>query len=305
MTSSIDLSKAPFKEERTDLVFLARVAEAAERFDDMCAIMKRIAHMKVALTEDERNLLSVAFKNAIGSRRAAWRTLHAEEYKGNELIKFYEDFIEPEFGGLCNDVLSLLNDYLIPAATSSTDDHVSICFYYKMAGDYSRYQAEFRPDGEHRNKAEDYYAKAWQVAVNLPTTHPVRLGLALNYSVCYYEVLKNPEKAIQIARDAFDHGIAHLDKLDENDYKDATAILQLIRDNLTLWAGGGGEAHDGGEAAQHDGGHEHHAATEHVEVGSAETPAAAATPEVAAATEAATEAPPAEAPKTDEPAATT
>jgi len=241
MTSIIDLSKAPFKEERADLVFLARDAEAAERFDDMCAIMKRIAHMKVVLTEDERNLLSVAYKNAIGSRRAAWRTLHAEEYKGNALIKFYEDFIEPEFSGLCNDILSLLNDYLIPS-TKDSASAVSQCFYYKMAGDYSRYQAEFRPDGEHRTKAEEYYAKAWEVAVDLPTTHPVRLGLALNYSVCYYEVLKDPTKAIHIAREAFDHGIATLDTLDENDYKDATAILQLIRDNLTLWAGGSHDA---------------------------------------------------------------
>jgi 14-3-3 protein epsilon len=200
--------------------------------------MKRIAHMKVELTEDERNLLSVAYKNSIGSRRAAWRTLHAEEYKGNELIKFYEDFIEPEFSGLCKDILDLLNNYLIPTS-DATASPVAYCFYYKMAGDYSRYQAEFKPDGEHRNHAEDYYAKAWAVAsTQLLPTHPIRLGLALNYSVCYYEVLKQPDKAMKIAREAFDEGIGGLEKLDESDYKDATAILQLIRDNITLWSGG-------------------------------------------------------------------
>jgi len=288
MASIIDLSKAPFKEERTDLVFLARVAEAAERFDDMCAIMKRIAQMKVELTEDERNLLSVAFKNAIGSRRAAWRTLHAEEYKGNELIKFYEDHIEPEFSSLCNDVLNLLNTYLIPTASS---DQVAYCFYYKMAGDYSRYQAEFRPDGVHRTHAEDYYAKAWETAHQaLPATNPIRLGLALNYSVCHYEVLKDPEKAMKIAREAFDLGLAGLDILDEHEYADATAILQLIRDNITLWSNASGGGQQGVEHSE-----QHVAAEQPAAAATEAAPAAAVevtpTPAVVEATPAAAETP--------------
>jgi len=70
---------------------------------------------------------------------------------------------------------------------------------------------------------------------SLPETHPTRLGLALNFSVCYYEILKEPEKACELAKKAFDSGIAKLDTLNDASYKDSTLIMQLLRDNLTLW----------------------------------------------------------------------
>jgi len=80
----------------------------------------------------------------------------------------------------------------------------------------------------------------------LSATHPIRLGLALNYSVCLYEILKDTKKACELAKNAFDLAISKLDKIDEASYKDATLIMQLIRDNLTLWTSndeqGGGEA---------------------------------------------------------------
>ena len=79
----------------------------------------------------------------------------------------------------------------------------------------------------------------------LSPTIPVLLGLALNYSVFYYEILNNPDKvclsidieqqACELAKHAFDSAVADLDSLQENDYKDATLMLQLLRDNLTLW----------------------------------------------------------------------
>lgn len=80
------------------------------------------------------------------------------------------------------------------------------------------------------------YKNATEIAsIDLPPTHPIRLGLALNFSVFYYEILNSSEKACKLAKAAFDDAIAELDTLSEDSYKDSTLIMQLLRDNLTLW----------------------------------------------------------------------
>ncbi|KAJ0677730.1 putative 14-3-3 protein [Helianthus annuus] len=78
-------------------------------------------------------------------------------------------------------------------------------------------------------------AAAAAANTELPSTHPIRLGLALNFSVFYYEIMNSPERACHLAKQAFDEAIADLDSLSEESYKDSTLIMQLLRDNLTLW----------------------------------------------------------------------
>ncbi|CAN0449423.1 unnamed protein product, partial [Discosporangium mesarthrocarpum] len=102
-----------------------------------------------------------------------------------------------------------------------------------------RYLAEFQ-QGDSRKESADKALEAYQTATSstvadMPPTHPIRLGLALNFSVFYYEILNNPEKACKLAKQAFDDAIAELDTLNEESYKDSTLIMQLLRDNLTLW----------------------------------------------------------------------
>jgi 14-3-3 protein epsilon len=106
-------------------------------------------------------------------------------------------------------------------------------------GDYYRYLAEFKT-GNERKEAADQSLKAYEAAsstavTDLAPTHPIRLGLALNFSVFYYEILNSPERACHLAKQAFDEAIAELDTLSEESYKDSTLIMQLLRDNLTLW----------------------------------------------------------------------
>lgn len=85
-------------------------------------------------------------------------------------------------------------------------------------------------------KAEQAYRKATEIAESdLKTTNPIRLGLALNFSVFCYEVMNDPSKACNLAKQAFDDAIADIEHIEEDQYKDATTIMQLIRDNLTLW----------------------------------------------------------------------
>ena len=85
------------------------------------------------------------------------------------------------------------------------------------------------------NDANESYKEASCVSESLKSTHPIRLGLALNYSVFYYEILNNPEIACKFAKKAFDAAIADLDTLEEDEYRDSATIMQLLRDNLTLW----------------------------------------------------------------------
>jgi len=108
-----------------------------------------------------------------------------------------------------------------------------------MKGDYYRYLAEFQ-SGEDRQKSADASLDAYKTASEvanggLAPTHPIRLGLALNFSVFYYEILNSPDRACHLAKQAFDDAIAELDTLSEESYKDSTLIMQLLRDNLTLW----------------------------------------------------------------------
>merc|ERR1712187_373198 len=212
--------------------------------EDMVEYMKAVAtEGSEGLSIEERNLLSVAYKNAIGSHRTAWRALTSietkEEAKASKqlpLLREYKTKIEGELNKFCNDILDVLDKKLIPGSEANKEANV---FYLKMKGDYFRYISEYAT-GELHSKASESALSAYQAATdvanaNLKTTHPIRLGLALNFSVFNYEVMNDPTKACQLAKTAFDEAIADIEQLDDDVYKDATTIMQLIRDNLTLW----------------------------------------------------------------------
>lgn len=115
-------------------------------------------------------------------------------------------------------------------------------------GDYKRYIAEFSNGTERKTFAEASlvaYKEATDDANGLQPTNPIRLGLALNFSVFYYEILNAPDRACRLAKSAFDDAIAELDTLEEDSYKDSTLIMQLLRDNLTLWTSDMNTAGDG------------------------------------------------------------
>lgn len=218
------------------------MAEAAERYDDMTRFMAHVAWMGSELNVDERNLLSTAFKNAVGQRRQAWRAVNMleskEGHKGPailELIRNYRTRLEAELRDKCNQIITLLKDELVPRASNPE----AKVFYHKMKGDYHRYLAEFASAETHSkcsSEAHDCYQQATEVALSkLDPTHPIRLGLALNFSVFYYEVFSSPEKACLLAKAAFDDAMNVMDNLDEDNYKDSAQIMQLLRDNLALW----------------------------------------------------------------------
>jgi 14-3-3 protein epsilon len=241
------VTAAPQNLTREQYLYLSKLAEQAERYEEMVQYMENLVvastSASVELTVEERNLLSVAYKNVIGSLRAAWRIVSSieqkEEGRKNEehvvLVKDYRSKVELELSDVCGGILRLLDTHLIPSASGSE----SKVFYLKMKGDYFRYLAEFKVGSERKEAAEDTmlsYKAAQDIALaDLAPTHPIRLGLALNFSVFYYEILNASEKACSMAKQAFEEAIAELDSLGEESYKDSTLIMQLLRDNLTLW----------------------------------------------------------------------
>jgi 14-3-3 protein epsilon len=157
---------------REENVYMAKLAEQAERYEEMVEFMEKVSANadNEELTVEERNLLSVAYKNVIGARRASWRIISSieqkEESRGNEdhvtIIRDYRSKIESELSNICDGILKLLDSRLIPSA-SSGDSKV---FYLKMKGDYHRYLAEFKTGAERKEAAEATLAAYKSAQVN-------------------------------------------------------------------------------------------------------------------------------------------
>ena len=169
-------------DEREDNVYKAKLAEQAERYDEGVTAMKIVASLDVELTVEERNLLSVAYKNVIGPRRASWRIILSIEQKVEnkvakdklKMIEAYRLQVEKELRDICVDILQVLDNHLIPCS----DTGESKVFYYKMKGDYHRYLAEFATANDRKEAAENAlvaYKAASDIAMTeLATTHPIR-----------------------------------------------------------------------------------------------------------------------------------
>ena len=227
-------------------VYLAMLAEQCNRFEDMMAFLEEMVKGKPdPLTSDERNLLSIAYKNTITLRRTAIRTLSAYEAKERKkensaylaYILEYKKRVEDELEKLCDRIIKSIDQHLLVKST----DAESLVFYHKMKADYFRYIAENIED-ERKKKFSDFslasYNEAMKSAQTLDVVNPIRLGLALNFSVFYYEVIGDREKACSIAKETLENANSELQKFDENEddeHKDALSIASLLQENLSMW----------------------------------------------------------------------
>jgi 14-3-3 protein epsilon len=236
------------KTSRTDHLFLAKLAEEAERYQDVIVQIKNLIHeFDAELTIDERNLLSVAFKNVTNALRNSWRIADALEKAQTSrsnpsehlnLLRRQRERIELELTDVCKDIVSLLEEHLLPSAPPGEET----VFYLKMKGDYYRYLAEFAQKRD-RERYADFSLTAYKLAYRhalstLEPTHPTRLGLALNFSVFYHDVIRSPERACHLAKHAFDEAINSLNGATIGQaVRDSLMILQLLRDDMVLWLG--------------------------------------------------------------------
>jgi len=227
---------------RSEYAIIAKIAEEAGRHKDVVDQLKNMVYVYDArLSVEERSMLSVAYKNITNDLRSSWRvidqleTLEAPRGRPRpmELLKHEKEIIEGELVDACKDIVKILGERLIPCAAVGEET----VFYAKMQGDYYRYIFQFVPEKQKEHYADlslSSYKFAYRHALGeLDPVHPTRLGLALNFSVYYHDVLNSPERACHLAKHAFDEAVQCID--DSPSKADAVMILQLLRDDLLLW----------------------------------------------------------------------
>jgi len=239
--------KVNTKTTREDCLVLAKLAEQAERWDDVIKQLKSIiSYSDARLSMEERNLLSIAYKHVTGTLRTSWRTVEGIEKqetangratpREQALIRRQREKIELELADACKDLLNLIDRHLVPAAEAGEER----VFYLKMQGDYYRYLAEFARRQERERSAqlalEAYKASYKHAFSTLPSWHPTRLGVALNFSVYFHDVCRSPERACHLAKHAFDEAVGAMHATPEHTFRDSLMILHLLRDDIILWS---------------------------------------------------------------------
>jgi len=148
----------------------------------------------------------------------------------------FQKQLASEIKQVCLEALEMLETRLNPRKRNSETDLVPYIEYLRLIGDYHFYLAELG-EASSGKKSADAFLEALDLAqqARLPCVHPTLLHVTLNYSVCLKEVFRESKQACHVAKTAFDLAINKLEELDEAAYHDSTLILQLVRDNLTLW----------------------------------------------------------------------
>ncbi|KAL3096380.1 hypothetical protein niasHS_004346 [Heterodera schachtii] len=235
-------------ETKDQLIYLINVCEKARRFDDMVEAMKKLIKLDLNLGLDDRVSLAVAYKGAMSSRRSSWRMLVSiEERTGPEMnerqhqvMESYREHVQNELVTICQELLTCINEVLFPKAT----DPEPKVFYLKMKADYYRYMAEVATDADRSGVVElakGAYQEAMEIATSkIAAINPTRLGLALNFSVFNFEILKSVDEARKVAQKAIDLAQAEIATLTVPLADDASINLRMMRENMELWTPEGG-----------------------------------------------------------------
>ncbi len=228
--------------EMEELSSLAQVAEIAERFEDAAKYMEDlIKKKKEDLTKEEKNIFYKSNKDIINSKRCALRTTNILEEKEKKhstqyipIVTNYKNILESEINDISKNIINIINNYLLKKTLSDE----SKVFYLKMKADYCRYICEIINTNENQTyveESEKCYKEANDLVQNFPWTNPIRLGLSLNYSVFYYEIKKNVNQAIKIAKEAIKGAKKQFDKIKEEEDKDGAVTLQTLKENVLIW----------------------------------------------------------------------
>ena len=223
---------------REEYIYLSRLYEKAEKYQEQFKFINKYVELDPKLSKDERNILGSGYKNIISDKRNSLRIINSLEKRNIYQITYIKEIkekIEKELSLILNEVQKILDKFLIPNAI----DIENKVFYLKLKADFMRYKCEISYGKELEEniiKSEKVYKEATDLAnKELNINNSTRLGLALNYSVFYYEIKKAKEEAINIAKNAFDEAMKIIDDLEISKAKDTLLIIQMLKENLISW----------------------------------------------------------------------
>lgn len=264
-------------EEAEGHVFLAKLNHSVGRFGVMLDCVKNIVGLGFPLTDEERNLLLIAYETLMAQQRSAWRVMKAQAADCQRVLDDEEEWgsykavadetkivsdhyrihhIAKEFKAFCEDMAKVVRGIVIPVeernlmarhrlaggSRTARPVNAALVYYKKLLADSYRYMGEMAEGKEELESAaeaaEGLYNAAKKNADSVfGPAHPVRLGVMLNMSIFYYDVMQKPDRACKIASIAFREGQAALDSVeDESEAADASMVLLNLRDNMRLWA---------------------------------------------------------------------
>jgi 14-3-3 protein epsilon len=222
-----------------DLVYLIRVAQELDRPQDMVPLAKQLLTISPHLDRDELIAFSSSYHNSVRALLQSLSVIQpyletADTAEKRATAQQLFSKLCRELHSLCHEVIQITDDIALPAAEKSTD----LLFYNKLKGDYWRYDAEFQT-GEQKEvsiaQAGKCYERAMSIAeAEIDLTHPMRLGLILNYCVFLVDVKGEKEIGRTIARTTIEESEALISESDPQ-RQDADICLKLLRDNLEHW----------------------------------------------------------------------
>lgn len=233
---------------REKLLFQVKISEEVQDYDTMRDHVISLVRTREPLGKDERRLVLVAFKNCVGKRRVAWRKLMQLETamsKTDSLLphlRLYRTVVEDELELICKELIQT-TDLLLESEGGGDLDAYESMFFFKLRGDYWRYLCEIRKGlalDESMDRAKLEYSRALDKTrgpLGLPPSDPQVLGLALNMSVFYYEILGLHREGKDICANALVNAETLLHSVDQTTpgVRDALDVMHLLNDNLNLW----------------------------------------------------------------------
>ena len=225
-------------------IFMARVSEQNERWQDMKDFLKLIIEEKGAdMSTDERALISVAYKQIVSAKRTTWRTVvsvieNPKYLLFRDSLQEYKTKLEDSIHEQCTKIIEQVENFILnpkKGKGGKGTDNAKV-FFLKLVADNHRYVAEMSVANRKRDAIEQarlYYEKA--NAVPLDASNPIKLSAALNHSVFCFEVLDDLEKACAIADESLKKALEKIDSLGEEEFKDAKAIIDMFKNNLSDW----------------------------------------------------------------------